>query len=225
MKIIGARSVSSFLIVLLNVARYSAAIVLAVTVTVVALALFADVRGLDLIVIPPAFGVSPEAHSNWTLTIPVLVEMDETQAASSSPRMVRGEIQDLRGSLRFPIQRGAVFILNALVLILAIGLALWVITELRAVLRTVRDGHPFVAANAVRVRRIACALIAGECARAAIVYLENSYAMTHFSAQGLRFAAKPDFSLGAILEGVIILVIAEVFRAGTRLDEEQSLTV
>ena len=29
----------------------------------------------------------------------------------------------------------------------------------------------------------------------------------------------------AIIDGVIILVIAEVFRAGTRLDEEQSLTV
>jgi hypothetical protein len=164
-------------------------------------------------------------HSNWTLTIPVLVEMDETHATSRSAGTVLGEIQNLRGSLRFPIERGAVFILNGFVLIFAIGVALWVITELTAVLRTVRDGHPFVASNAARVRRIACAVIAGEFARAAIVYFENSYAMAHFSAQGLRFAARPDFGMGAILEGFIILVIAEVFRAGTRLDEEQSLTV
>jgi len=57
------------------------------------------------------------------------------------------------------------------------------------------------------------------------VYLENSYAATHFTAEGLRFTARPDLSLAAVIEGLIILVIAEVFRAGTRLDEDQSLTV
>ena len=49
--------------------------------------------------------------------------------------------------------------------------------------------------------------------------------MTHFSADGLRFDVRPDFNVFAIITGLIILVIAEVFRAGTRLDEEQSLTV
>jgi Protein of unknown function (DUF2975) len=32
-------------------------------------------------------------------------------------------------------------------------------------------------------------------------------------------------SFRTIIYGLIILVIAEVFRAGTRLDEEQSLTI
>ena len=51
------------------------------------------------------------------------------------------------------------------------------------------------------------------------------YAMTHLSAGGLRFDAWPAINAFAIIDGVIILVIAEVFRAGTRLDEERSLTV
>jgi hypothetical protein len=34
-----------------------------------------------------------------------------------------------------------------------------------------------------------------------------------------------DLNIVAIVAGLIILVIAEVFREGTRLDEEQSLTV
>jgi len=41
----------------------------------------------------------------------------------------------------------------------------------------------------------------------------------------LRFEAPPDLNIFAIVNGLIILVIAEVFRAGTRLDEEQSLTI
>jgi hypothetical protein len=225
MKITGGRSVSSLLIVVLNIARYALGIVLVATVAFVGLALVADIRGLELSVLPPEFGVSPDVHTNWRITIPVLVGLDEPRAASASLRVDDAHIEGLRGSLSFPVRRGGFFLLNALVLMSAIGLALWVVTELRAVLRTVRDGHPFVAANAGRVRRIAYAVIVGEFARAAIVYFENSYAMTHFSAEGLRFAARADFSVAAIIEGLIILVIAQVFRTGTRLDEEQSLTV
>jgi hypothetical protein len=58
-----------------------------------------------------------------------------------------------------------------------------------------------------------------------IVFLENDYARRFFSVDGLQFTAHADFSVAAIIEGLVILVIAEVFRAGTRLDEEQSLTV
>lgn len=219
------RSPVAFLIVLLNVVRVALAIVLVVTVVIIGLALVADIRGLEITVVPPSFGVSPESHNNWTLTIPVSVAVDEGRVAAPSLGIERADIQDLRGSLRFPLQRGRVFIVNSLLLILVIAVGLWLTTELQRVLRTVRDGKPFASSNARRVRRIAWVLIAGEFVRATIVYLENSYAATHFTAEGLRFTARPDFSVAAIIEGLIILVIAEVFRAGTRLDEDQSLTV
>ena len=77
----------------------------------------------------------------------------------------------------------------------------------------------------MRIRWIACGVIAGELGRSAIVFFENYYAMTHFSADGLHFDAWPDLNAFAIINGLIILVIAEVFRAATRLDDEQSLTV
>jgi len=82
-----------------------------------------------------------------------------------------------------------------------------------------------VAPNATRVRRIGIAVIAGEVVRTAIVYAENRYAMTHFRADGLGFEAHVEPDVFAIVLGLIILVIAEVFRQGTRLDEDQSLTV
>jgi DUF2975 family protein len=219
------RSPASFLILLLNVVRVAVAIVLVVTVAVIAIALFADIRGLELTVVPPSFGVSPESHNNWTLTIPVSVTIDGGRIAAPSIGIERADLQDLRGSLRFPLQRGRVFIVNSLLLILVMGVALWLTTELQRILRTVRDGKPFAPSNATRVRRVAWVLIAGELVRATIVYFENSYAAAHFTAEGLRFTARPDLSVAAIIEGLIILVIAEVFRAGTRLDEDQSLTV
>ena len=219
------RSPASFLIILLNVVRVAVAIVLVVTIAVLGLALFADIRGLEMTVIPPSFGVSPEAHNNWTITIPVSVAIEEGRVAAPSLGIERAEIRDLRGSLRFPLQRGRLFIVNGLLLILGVGVLLWLTTELQRILRTVRDGKPFAGSNATRVRRIGWVVIAGEFVRATVVYLENSYAAAHFAADGFRFTARADFSVVAILEGLIILVIAEVFRAGTSLDEDQSLTV
>ena len=73
--------------------------------------------------------------------------------------------------------------------------------------------------------RIGYAVIVGELTRAALIFAANSYAMTHFSANALTFDARPDVSGFALVHGLIILAIAEVFRAGTRLDEDQSLTI
>ncbi len=58
-----------------------------------------------------------------------------------------------------------------------------------------------------------------------MVYAANSHVMTHFSADGLRFDARPDLSALTIVHGLIILAVAEVFRTGTRLDEDQSPTI
>ena len=58
-----------------------------------------------------------------------------------------------------------------------------------------------------------------------VVYFENRYAMTHFAAPGLQFMARPDISVFTLVHGLIILALAEVFRAGTHLDDDQSLTI
>jgi hypothetical protein len=51
------------------------------------------------------------------------------------------------------------------------------------------------------------------------------YTSLHFTANGLRFVASIDLSGTTIIAGLSFLVIAEVFREGTRLHEEQSLTI
>ena len=47
------------------------------------------------------------------------------------------------------------------------ALGLWILTQLRHVFRTVRDGQPFLSTNAKRIRLIGFAVILGEFARAA----------------------------------------------------------
>ena len=222
MRAMGKRSLSSFLIVLLNVGWFLVAIVLALTVSLLAIGSNVAVQ------IGPDGSPSVEAFGpNLTMAIPVSFSVDSQTHRITAPSLgiENARIQDVRASLKFPAMRGTFLFVNLVFVICLLSLGLWVLGQLRAVLCTLRDGRPFVPANATRLRHIAWACILGELARSAFVFFENYYAMTHFTADGLRFDARPELDFFAIINGLIILVIAEVFRAGTRLDEEQSLTV
>ena len=185
------------------------ALAIVLTIGIAALATFHDIGGgqLDM---PVSFSVDPRA-------LPVRAPSLGIEGA---------QIEHVRGTVKFSPPPGASLVVPALLgLVVMFALALFVVGQLRAVFRTLRDGRPFVPANATRIRWIAIAVIAGELGRAVVMYSSNSYVMTHFSANGLRFDARPDLNVFTIIYGLIILAIAEVFRAGTRLDEDQSLTI
>ena len=164
--------------------------------------------------------------SNIHMKIPVSFGLAPgTRVAAPALGIDSADLQNGQGELRFTPRRGPFLITTMLLAIGELAILLWVVTELRAVFRTLRDGKPFVAANARRVRHVAWALIGAELLRAGLVYFTNAFVATHFVADGLRFDAAPHLNLFALFNCLVILVIAEVFRAGARLDEEQSLTV
>jgi hypothetical protein len=146
--------------------------------------------------------------------------------------LVRKMVRKPRSSV-FPVRRAIVLSpcraasvrQSAGLFVAVLIFTLFVIDQVCAVLRTLIHGNPFDASNAKHIQRIGVAVIVGEIACAAVVYAENYYAMAHVAIAGLQFDALPRVGFTTIGYGVIILIIAEVFRAGTRLDEEQSLTI
>ena len=211
MRAIGRHSLSSFLTLLLNIGFYGAALgaVLMAFIAVVPL-WFTDLRNVEMS-IPVSFRVGSGI----------------VQVAAPALGIERAELRDAHGSgtLEFQPPNGAFLSTTAVLVILAFVFALWVLAQLRAVFSTLRDGHPFVPANARRIRWIGYAVIAGEIARSVVAFGTNSYVTRHFAAEGVRFDVRPDVNVLVIVCGLIILVIAEVFRAGTTLDEEASLTI
>jgi hypothetical protein len=127
--------------------------------------------------------------------------------------------------MRFPAQRNMFLFGSFIGLMILLIFILWVVAQLRLVFRSIRNGQPFLPVNAIRIRRIGIAVILGELTRAIATYLSNYYAMMHFSANGIQFTAPIDISVIALVHGLIIIVIAEVFRMGSQLQEDQSLTV
>jgi len=221
-KTIKRSPVPPLLFAVVNAAWYLIAIVLVLTVLL-------TLAGASVAVqIGPDGALNIDAaHPHVTMSIPVSVRVDDRALRVSAPALGidQAQLDDVRGTLRFPPRWGAFFVANLVLAICSLGLALWVLGLLRSLIGALRAGRPFVAANANRVRLIGWAFIIGEIVRVSVVYFENRYAMTHFAAQGLQFTARPDLSIFAIMYGLIILALAEVFRAGTRLDEDQSLTI
>jgi hypothetical protein len=127
--------------------------------------------------------------------------------------------------LRFPVRNGAFFSASMALVVLLCSFMLWILSQLRHIFRSLSQGLLFIPDNARRIRWVGYTVIGGECARAALVYFWSYYTSLHFTANGLRFVASTDLNVITIFSGFAILVIAEVFREGTRLHEDQSLTI
>jgi hypothetical protein len=156
--------------------------------------------------------------------LPVAFELDAGAAqVASVDRRTSGAIEQSIGMLRLTRPHRPWFAMTGAAVMM--GLVLWILAELAALCRSVRDGHPFAAGNAMRIRRLALALMLAEVSRAAVVYAANAHVAAQFAAAHLRFTARPRISVFAIVTALILLVLAEVFRTGTELDEDQSLTV
>ena len=164
------------------------------------------------------------AGSGAQMVLPVAFELE---AGSGQVTAVdtgsAGTIEHARGLLRLAAPRRAWLAIAAAAVML--GLVLWILAELAALCRSVRDGQPFAPRNAVRLRRLALALVLMELSRAAIVYGAHAYVDAHFAAENLRLTASPRIDAVALVSALILLVLSEVFRTGTRLEEDQSLTV
>jgi hypothetical protein len=190
-------SISSAVKTLLDISWYLVAITLGLAVCVLFVLVVNTRTGNMELGVPVSFDLNLQAH----------------------------QITDARGTLVMPIQRGRFLYASFAVLIGLLTLALWILSQLRAVFRSLGEGRPFVPANVRRIRLIGVGVIAGQLAWAEATFAGNYYSMSHFVAVGLTFAARPSINPIAIIHGLVILAIAEVFKEGTRLEEDQSLTV
>jgi hypothetical protein len=208
MKVLGERSIASNIRLVLDAAWWLAAVSLALLTGLLVLSFFVNLDG-----------------NNVTMDLPVALELNAPVLSSSASIQSDAQIEKLRGNLRFPVRNGSFFTGSMLLIVLLVGLLLWTLTQLRHIFRSLSRGLLFIPENARRIRWVGFTVIFGELARAALVYFWSYYTSLHFTANGMRFVASTDFNAITIVGGFAILVIAEVFREGTRLDEDQTLTI
>jgi len=115
--------------------------------------------------------------------------------------------------------------------LLCASVFLWMLHQLRGLMRAVRRGRPFDPLNPKRIRRIACVIIASGPLYDLAQWLQ--LAGTFTQAIAVVKQALPAASVGyhvrvswaPVVIGLIILAIAHAFDAGVRLQDDHDLTV
>ncbi|MEM5518441.1 DUF2975 domain-containing protein [Henriciella sp. AS95] len=97
---------------------------------------------------------------------------------------------------------------------------IYVCMQLKAILNTLADGDPFVPDNGPRLTRIAVAIGAVELGRYVTVILLNAF-VDLGSDQPVRLS----INLAAWAAVVALFILAQVFREGSRLREEEKMTI
>lgn len=131
------------------------------------------------------------------------------------------------GALQIPGGQAAAEVspLNFVFTLIAVGIILpgvvYVSLQLRRILATLAEGDPFVPENAGRLTGIAIALAIMEIASILLVIC-----MRAFVSQGDAIA-RPTLSINLVVWAAVaaLLVLSQVFREGTRLREEEKMTI
>ena len=98
---------------------------------------------------------------------------------------------------------------------------IYICVQLRRILATLAEGDPFVPENAPRLLKIAIAIAIMELARYAVIVLLMLFVDFGDDMAGPRFSV----SLAAWVSAAAMLVFSQVFREGSRLREEEKMTV
>lgn len=105
------------------------------------------------------------------------------------------------------------------------AVALVVIYNLRRIFATLVQEMPFQLENVRRTRAIGLAVLAGTVLSGVVHTFVGLYMSNAVQLPGLDLQAKISLNFTGIFLGAVILVLAEIFRQGAALQEEQDMTV
>ncbi|HIB78784.1 MAG TPA: DUF2975 domain-containing protein [Candidatus Marinimicrobia bacterium] len=161
------------------------------------------------------------------LITPIEFSVNEQGTATfDSDQTVPVQINHAKGYFRIdrpiPTTLKVVFFLINLVVS---GLILWVIYVLWKIVQSVKQKNPFIVLNGRRLRIIAFSMIGIELSQGLANLIKMLYLAPRLQFETIIIQSKIHVSFHVIVAGLVILVIAEAFRIGVEMKEEQELTV
>jgi hypothetical protein len=104
--------------------------------------------------------------------------------------------------------------------ILVLAGALIVLYQLRGIFRSLKTGRPFVRANVTRMRVLGLTLIVAELVSAGLIYWSSTRLNDAFVSEQVRFVAGFDPRYSFIFAGLLLVVLAEVFREAASMKRD-----
>ncbi len=151
----------------------------------------------------------------------VVLDVDRNAA----PQIHRAVLVDARGELRVQTTDWFLQFLPNLGLLIALGVALYIVFTLRRMLTSVIAGEPFTEANVRRMRAMGVLLLVIGVVGPGLEYLLVRALLVRVPVSGIVLSAPLDSQTSVILTGLLLLVLSAVFARGVELERDRSLTV
>jgi hypothetical protein len=130
-----------------------------------------------------------------------------------------------QGEMRIRTRSKAAWTLLFLLIEIVLAVLLYVYGQLRALIRSVIDRQPFQPENASRIRRLGVVVIAWGAITPLLKLFVGAAMVDEVAVRGLILKPPIDFQFEAVFFGLAILVLSEIFRQASELQNEQSLTI
>ena len=200
MKLLGKRSLSSFLKILSDISFYGILVAFVLLIVVVFAA-----RRLDSV------------NTSQNFIVPFEIDPSTYEIEAVSGAEISAELEEASGSLVIRGGRFGLFVVPVLLLLPPLVAALFVLHRLRGIFRRLIQSRPFAVENARDLRFIGLAIIAGELVFSAAAYWSTRLVVDEFTSTGVTLQADFDIRMPVLLAGLVLLVVAEVFREGAQM--------
>ena len=151
--------------------------------------------------------------------LPVEIEMDV------SPAFENPSIWEAQGKLRFLHYSLPLHLGESAASFLTLGILLWAITLLRRILATTAGGHPFDPQNPRRLNTLGWILLLSSVLTSFLQYLASRWILSKVEVTTFPLSPLVQVYKEWILCGLLVLVLAAIWKQAVQMAEDQSLTV
>ena len=176
--------------------------------------------GIALVVVWPILVWA--GHEVYQITIPVTIHED-----AIFPRgMPEGlSLVETMGELKFIPESLSPKFLYWVLSVVVISILVYGILLLRRILRTAGEGFPFHPSNPKRLNELGWLIIVTSLAATFAGYLAGRWALSKPEFADLPLSPYLGFGQGSIFTGLLVLVLAAIWKEAVRMAEDQALTV
>ncbi len=181
-----------------------------------------------------ALGISSftDYEDGWEHNVPVAVgegsfyaHLPVEAVHDAWPALEYTRISAAHGRLRFLHYSLPVHLGRSAIALLFTGLFLWGLTLLRRILATTAGGRPFDPINPRRLNALGWLVLASSALATLLDYMMSKWTLSRIEITTVPLSPPMEIHTEWILCGLLVLVLAAIWKEAVQMAEEQSLTV
>ena len=179
------------------------------------------IPGFSLIFLFVLYKFIFDGNVNWDIAVTIPPNDFDFSITPNNPSYRFISISGIEGKLIFNVVLTPLLMFVALVVVLStFSLILAIVYNLRNLFRSLKAGEPFAYENFARLQRIGLFVLSFALVDIGKSLFNRYLLQQNFWDHGKYYSAKLSFGIDVILIGLVILVLAGIFRHGYKLKTE-----